>query len=257
MDAERRLFEQRRRALADDVASLQRVLDLARQELQMNEPLLASGDVSKADVLRLQRQVADAQMQLGARRNRYLQEAQSDLARAEGELGGVRQSVALRRDTLLHTELRAPMAGLVKNVRVTTEGAVLRPGEEMLQIVPVEDELIVEARIRPQDIGSLHPGLHTTVKLDAYDYTIYGTLDGTLVYLSPDTLSDDIKPGETPYYRARVRIASPHFKARPQTPVVLTPGMTTTVEVATGSHTVWQYLTKPLTKTLAESMTER
>jgi adhesin transport system membrane fusion protein len=149
------------------------------------------------------------------------------------------------------------MAGTVKNVRVTTVGASLKPGEELLELVPAEDDLIVEVRIRPQDVGYLRPDLPVTVKIDAYDYTIYGTLDGTLSYLSPDTLNEDIKPNEQPYYRAQVRINSRHFSSRPNEKIALQPGMTATAEIRTGTNTVLKYLTKPVIKTLSEAMRER
>lgn len=167
------------------------------------------------------------------------------------------QTMSGRKDAMDHAELRAPMAGTVKNVRVTTVGASLKPGEELLELVPADDDLIVEVRIRPQDVGYLRPGLPATVKIDAYDYTIYGTLDGTLSYLSPDTLNEDIKPNEQPYYRAQVRISGRHFSSRPNEKIELQPGMTATAEIRTGTNTVLKYLTKPVIKTLSEAMRER
>ena len=241
----------------EDLQALQKTLGLVKKELAMNEPLLAAGDISATDILRLQRQVAEVESQVISRGNKYFQDAQTELAQAEGELGSVMQTMSGRKDALDHTELRAPMAGTVKNVRVTTVGASLKPGEELLELVPAEDDLIVEVRIRPQDVGYLRPGLPATVKIDAYDYTIYGTLDGTLSYLSPDTLNEDIKPNEQPYYRAQVRISGRHFSSRPNEKIELQPGMTATAEIRTGTNTVLKYLTKPVIKTLSEAMRER
>jgi adhesin transport system membrane fusion protein len=257
MTVQEALYSKRRTALHEDLQALQKTLGLVKKELAMNEPLLAAGDISATDILRLQRQVAEVESQVISRGNKYFQDAQTELAQAEGELGSVTQTMSGRKDALDHTELRAPMAGTVKNVRVTTVGASLKPGEELLELVPAEDDLIVEVRIRPQDVGYLRPGLPATVKIDAYDYTIYGTLDGTLSYLSPDTLNEDIKPNEQPYYRAQVRISGRHFSSRPNEKIELQPGMTATAEIRTGTNTVLKYLTKPVIKTLSEAMRER
>jgi adhesin transport system membrane fusion protein len=255
--AQRELFQKRTSALAEDLAALQRTSDLVRQELRLNEPLLATGDVSEVDIIRLRRQMSDLLAQMTSRRNKHFQDAQADLARAEEELAGVRQNMTQRRDALSRTELRAPLDGIVKNVRVTTIGGVLKPGEELLQIVPAGDDLLVEVRIKPQDIAHLKPGLPANVKIDAYDYTIYGTIDGTLTYLSPDTLEEGLRANEQEYYRGLVKTTSFRFTKRPGQNLEIQPGMTASVDITTGRSTVLRYLTKPVTKTLAESMGER
>jgi adhesin transport system membrane fusion protein len=149
------------------------------------------------------------------------------------------------------------LPGLVKNVRLTTLGAVVKPGEEVMQIVPADDDLIVEVRVRPQDVAHLKPGLPANVKIDAYDYTIYGSLNGTLTYLSPDTLSEDIKQNEQPYFRAQIKTSGRNFSARPNEKIDIQPGMTATVEIITGNNTVLRFLTKPMIKTVSESLHER
>ena len=151
--AQTELYQKRRKALREDIESLNRSLDLAQQELKMNEPLLAAGDTSLADVLRLRRQVAELQAQITTRRNKYFQDTQAELTQAESELASITQTMKARRDALDRTELRAPMAGLVKSIRITTVGATLKPGEEILELVPAEDDLIVEVRIRPPGRG--------------------------------------------------------------------------------------------------------
>ena len=251
------LFEKRQTAIREDLQALDKTLTLVKKELSMNEPLLATGDISQADIIRLQRQVAEVETQIIAKRNKYFQDTQTDLSRAEEDLAGVLQVMAQRKDSLDHMELRAPLAGLVKNVRVTTIGGVLKPSEELMQIVPSDDDLIVEARVRPQDVAHLKPGLPATVKIDAYDYAIYGTLSGTLIYLSPDTLSEDIKPNEQPYFRVQVKTSGRHFSGRPDQEIDIQPGMTATVELLTGKNTVLRFLTKPVTKTISEAMHEK
>lgn len=251
------LLRKRRDAINQEIAAMERMRGLALRELRMTEPLLATGDVSMAEVLRLQRQVADIEGQMTNRRNKYLQECQMEMNKAEEELAGAVQMLVQRRDQLANTELKAPVKGTVKNVRVTTRGGVLRPGDELMQIVPIDDALVVEARVKPADVAFLKPGLDVAVKIDAYDYTIYGSLDGKLSYISADTLNKDVKQNEQPYYRVQVVTESPRFTKRAADNLQLQPGMTATIEVKTGQNTVLNYILKPVVKTLSESMGER
>lgn len=251
------LFQRRRQLLAEELGSLERQRELAQQELDLNLPLLASGDVSRAEILRLQRQVADLSGQIVNRRNRFMQDSQAELAKAQEDLAGVMQMIAQRREELDLTEVRAPMDGVVRNVRVTTRGAVARPGDELMQIVPAGDHFIVEAKVRPADIGFLRLGLPATVKLDAFDYAVYGALAGTTVFISADTLSEQVAGQEVPYYRVHVRTREDVLRPARGEPIALQPGMTATVEIRTGERSVWRYLTKPILRTLDESMRER
>lgn len=251
------LLRNRRTAIREEVASLRSMLALVQKELDITEPLLKTGDVSQTDVLRLKRQVVDIKSQISNKQNKYMQDAQAELSKAREDLEGVSQTLAQRKSALEQTELTAPLKGVVKNVRLTTIGGVLRPGDEVMQIVPLEDDLVVEAKVRPADIAFLKPGLQATVKIDAYDYTVYGDLQGKLIYISADTLSENLRQGEEPYYRAQVRSEGRHFSGRPNEDLEIQPGMTATVEIKTGQRTVWQYLTKPITKTLSESLGER
>ena len=251
------LLRNRRTALREELASLRSMQALVQKELDITEPLLKTGDVSQTDVLRLKRQVVDLKAQITNKQNKYMQDAQAELSKAREDLEGVSQTLAQRKSALEQTELTAPVKGVVKNVRLTTIGGVLRPGDEVMQIVPLEDDLVVEAKVRPADIAFLKPGLKATVKIDAYDYTVYGDLQGKLIYISADTLSENLRQGEEPYYRVQVRSEGRHFSGRPNEDLEIQPGMTATVEIKTGQRTVWQYLTKPITKTLSESLGER
>jgi adhesin transport system membrane fusion protein len=231
---------------------------LVSQELKMDEPLLETGDVSRSEVLRLQRQQAEVAGQIVNRRNRYLQELQTELAKLEEELVTAEQVRMQREDQLSRTELTAPADGIVKNVRFTTVGAVLRPGDEMLQIVPTNDVLIVEAKVKPADIGFIRPGQSASVKFDAYDYKIYGSGVGSVTYISADTLTEQSPRGEVSYYRVHVGVDTSEMRQRkPKEPIEIQPGMTATVEIKTGENTVLKYLSKPITKTLSEALTER
>ncbi len=251
------LFRKRKSAIEEEVTALETLVGLAQRELEMTQPLLKTGDVSRTEVLRLERQVAEISAQITNKRNRYFQDAQAELSKALEDLAGIEQTMAQRITQVDQTELKAPLHGVVKNVRITTRGGVIRPGEEVMQIVPLEDDLLIEARVMPADIAFIKPGLSATVKIDAYDYTIYGDLPGKLTYISPDTLTEDLRQGEQPYYRVRVRTDGRRFSGRPNEDLEIQPGMTATVEIRTGSNTVLKYLTKPVVKTLSEALRER
>ncbi len=251
------LFKRRQSAVQEEIAAMQNSLDLVKKELDMNLPLLKTGDVSRAEVLKLQRQVSEIQGQITNRRNKYFQDSQTDLAKAQEDLDSAEQVLAQRREQLAYTEVRAPMDGVVRNVKLTTEGGVAKPGDEILQIVPLDEDLIVEAKVRPADIAFIKPGLPATVKLDAYDYSIYGTLKGQVSYISADTLSEETRNGEVPYYRVQIKTTGRNLTSRKNEHIDIQPGMTATVEIKTGRQTVLRYITKPITKTLDESLRER
>jgi adhesin transport system membrane fusion protein len=251
------LLKKRQQALNEELESIKEQLNLAVAELNMTEPLLKTGDVSKVEVLRLQRQANDLRAQISNKRNKYFQDTQAELNKLEEDLAGVSQVLTQKKEQLDRIELRAPMAGVVKNVKITTLGGVIKPGEEVMQIVPSGDDLVIEAKIKPSDIAFLKPGLEAIIKLDAYDYSIYGTLKGQLTYISADTLTEDSKSGEQTYYRAKIQTNVKQFSSKPKEKLEIQPGMTATIEIITGEHTVLSYLTKPITKTLKESMTER
>src|SRR5690606_18245744 len=178
--------------------------------------------------------------------------------KTEEELVTAIQVRKQREDQLRRTELRAPTEAVVKNVRFTTVGAVLRPGDEVLQIVPTDAELIVEAQVEPADIGFIRLGQQASVKFDAYDYTIYGSGVGEVTYISADTLTEQTARGDVSFYRVHVQVdVSGMQKRRPGESIEMQPGMTATVEIKTGENTVLRYLLKPLTKTLSEALTER
>lgn len=258
-DTQTMLFKKRQAAIKDELQSYENIKAIVQKELNMTRPLLKTGDVSATEVLRLERQLADTQAQITNRKNKYFQDTQAELSKALEDLAGVQQIMAQRKDQLTQTELRAPLHGIVKNVRVTTRGGVIRPGEEVMQIVPLEEDLVIEAKVSPADIAFIKTGMKATVKIDAYDYTIYGDLSGTLSYISPDTLTENlnVQQGEQPYYRVHVKTNGRKFSGRPDQKLDIQPGMTSMVEIKTGSNTVLKYLSKPVIKTLNQSLGER
>ncbi|MEN7430994.1 HlyD family type I secretion periplasmic adaptor subunit [Chromobacterium sp. TRC.1.1.SA] len=251
------LFIKRQAAIREELSSLQSSLAIVKNELDMNLPLVRQGDVSRADILRLQRQVAELSGQITNRKNKYLQDSQTELSKAEEDLASVSQIKAQRQDALNNTRLTAPVDGVIKSVRMTTPGAVLKPGEELLSIVPAGDELVVEAKIKPADIAYLKKGLPATVKFDAWDYSIYGAFKGVVSYISADTLAEEGKHGDQLFYRVKISLPRQNFLNAKGKLIELQPGMTAQVDIKTGTRTVLQYLTKPITKTLLDSMGER
>ncbi|KNC17446.1 HlyD family type I secretion periplasmic adaptor subunit [Pantoea sp. BIGb0393] len=248
---ETKAYESRKRALNDSVNSLQRSYALSMREIRLAEPLAAKGLLSEVELLRMQRQANDIQAQIVERRNRYQSDAHAELARMELELGQVSENLIGRADIVERTTINAPVRGTVKNVRVNTIGGVIQPGEHILEIVPLEEQLLVEGKIRPSDVAFLRPGLPAKVKITAYDFAIYGGLDGHVEYISPDTLKDDQKaasgrPDDT-YYRVLILTDKSTLHAgNKDLPII--PGMIATVEVRTGEKTILDYLLKPVLK---------
>lgn len=251
------LYNKRRKAIEDDVSSLQKMLGLARQELALNSKLEASGDVSQADILRLKRTVADIEAQIGNKRNKYFQDSQAELTKAQEELNTQEEQLRDRQQMLEHTDLMAPANGIVKNIYFTTVGGVLRPGETMMELVPTSSDLVVEAKVSPADIAYVQVGQSAKVKLDAYDYSIFGAMNGEISYISPDTLEENTAQGKKAYYRALVLIREAEFKSNNTEDIEIRPGMTANIDIKARERTVFSYLTKPVTKTLGQAMGER
>lgn len=248
---ETKAYESRKRALNDSINSLQRSYALSMREIRLAEPLAAKGLLSEVELLRMQRQANDIQAQIVERRNRYQSDANTELARLELELSQVSENLIGRADVVERTTITAPVRGTVKNVRVNTIGGVIQPGEHILEIVPMEEQLLVEGKIRPSDVAFLRPGLPAKVKITAYDFAIYGGLDGHVEYISPDTLKDDQKaasgrPDDT-YYRVLILTDKSTLHAgNKDLPII--PGMVATVEIRTGEKTILDYLLKPVLK---------
>lgn len=257
---QRRLYLARRQSLEQAIEAMRENQRLIHEELSITEPLLITGDIGQAEVLRLRRQDAEVHGQIINLRNRFFQEAQTDMTRAEEELVTQTQLLEERAFALRQTELRAPLSGTVRRIVFSTIGASLRNGDVLLEMLPLNSELIVEAQYAPADVASLRLGLPARIKLDAFDDSIYGAVDATVSFIGPDALSEpDGRGGERIFYLVRLQLGDlpPAPRARPHDPIVIKPGMTVTVEVRTRERTVWSYLTKPITKTLGQSLTER
>jgi adhesin transport system membrane fusion protein len=251
------LYQKRRQAYLEQVDVLNDNVKLVEQELAMNLPLEKMGDISKADILKLRRAVNEARGALATQKNKYFQDASTELNKAEEDLNAQEQTMADREQLLDHTDIIAPAAGIVKSIKVTTLGGVVRQGDEILQILPTESDLIIEAKVKPADMAYMKVGLPAKVKLDAYDYSIFGTMKGKVSYVSADTLTEDTKTGPLTYYRVKVNIGEKDFLGSRSKDIEVRPGMTATVDVKTGNRTVFSYIMKPITKTLGSAFGER
>ena len=265
VSAQQGLYAQRKRSLDEELRTMQDGLAMAMQEKRMNDNLFKSGDVSELDVLRAKRQVTEIEGRIAATKNKYLQDTRTEMTRIEDELSSQNQKLNGAESLLSHTDIMAPMDGVVKTLKIHTLGGVLRPGDELMQIAPVGDALLVEARVSPADIGQLVIGQSVFITLDAYDYSIYGNLIGELTDISPDTLSDSNAQGSlvnTPtgqpsvYYKVNIRIAKEQENPKAAS-MEIKPGMTASIDIRTGTRNLLTYLLKPVIKTLDTSLNER
>ena len=254
---QRELFMRRQRALHDEVSSLERLLKLSQQELSIHEKLLPTGDVSEAEVLRLRKGTAEILSQISNRKNKYFQEAQAELTKVREELNTHQEQLRERLQVFEHTELRAPADGVINNIRATTLGAVLRPGDVAMEIYPSGGSLIAEAKVSPTDIAFVREGQDSLVKVDAFDSSIFGGLRGSVSYISPDVLKEESKEGVRYFYRVHILVRAAEFTGKRSSEIQLRPGMTAQVEIKAMERTVLSYLTKPIVKTLGESLGER
>ena len=251
------LYNKRQTAFNDDLRALQNILALGEDELRINRQLEASGDVSRAEILRLQRNVADIRAQLVNKRNKYFQDAQAEMTKAQEELSTQTEQLRDRSQVLEHTELVAPVDAVVNNIKVNTLGGVVRAGDTVMELLPTGDDLIAEAKIPPADIAFVAIGQSASVKLDAYDSSIFGALHGVVSYISSDVLTEETRQGPFLYYRVRIRITGSEFKGDKAKEIHLRPGLTASAEIKAMERTVLSYLIKPIAKTFSQSMGER
>jgi adhesin transport system membrane fusion protein len=254
--------------------SLSRNLSLVQQELSMSQELASKGYRSKLEVLKQEQKFTDidgqvkstriaipqaqaalseAERKVEERRLQHRSQALAELAHQKGELAALYEALRAQEDRVTRRDVRSPVQGVVKQIKMHTIGGVIQPGADLAEIVPVNDQLLVEARVSPADIAFIRPGQKATVKLTAYDYSIYGGLPAELDHISADSLMNE--RGE-PYYLIRVRTTQTHLGTDEKKLAVM-PGMVATVDIVTGDKTVFQYIMKPLLKTTERALRER
>jgi len=268
------VFAQKKQGHLDELKLLKASLEISEDELRMSQSLLKTGDASQLELMRAQRQVHEYQGRIASVQNKYLQDAKQDVIRLQEDISANQFKLNERQSLLDHSVLTTPVDGVVKFMRINTVGGVLRAGDELMHISPSTGGYIVEAKINPSDIGELRIGQPVSLKLDAFDYSVYGMLNGTLSYISSDTLTDSNASGATQaFYRVQVQIdpnitsESVHtlgsaaflsnHASHPLRLSDLKPGMTTTLDIRTRSRSVLQYLAKPVQKAFSGALHER
>lgn len=266
--------EQEVSALKTRVGDLTSVLNMSRQERDMVAPLVEKGSAPKMELLQLERAikekmtelnstsgslrqaqsaVQEAQARLNELKSAAMAQAQTELAATTIEMNAIKETLAGLEDKKTRTEIKSPVNGFIKDIKISTIGGVVQPAADIVEIVPKDDQLIVEAQVRPSDIAFLHPDQKAMVKITAYDFSIYGGLKGELVDISADTITNE--KGEM-FYRVRVRTNETSLKRKGEVLPII-PGMVATVDIMTGKKTVMQYIMKPLIKTVNDAMRER
>ncbi|MCQ9122083.1 HlyD family type I secretion periplasmic adaptor subunit [Rodentibacter pneumotropicus] len=255
-------YNARRKAMLDAVEGLAQSKALLDKEIAITQPMVKKGVVSQVELLRMQRQSSDFAQQITERRNRYSADANNELVQTESELAQARENMAMRADPVERSQIKAPLRGVVKNIRINTVGGVVQAGQDILEIVPLDDTLLVQAYISPKDVAFIRPGQPALVKISAYDYSIYGGLEGKVTLISPDTLQDERRRSELnlnadqAYYRILIETQGTSITDSKGQKLDITPGMTATVDIKTGEKTVFQYLIKPITR-MKQALQER
>ncbi|MBB6155238.1 adhesin transport system membrane fusion protein [Pseudomonas sp. JAI115] len=252
---ETELYNARKLGIEATVVDLRKTMDLIRAELAMTDPLISKGAASQVTSIRLRRQLSELQSKINEVTSNYYVQAHEALVKAKGEMEAQRAIMAGREEQLGRTVLTSPVDGVIKEIHVTTLGEVLKPGEKLIEIIPLGGELLIETKINPRDIAYIRPGLAANVKLTAYDSSIYGDIKGVVDIVSPDTIRDDVHPDQY-FYRVYVRTSSTSIKNKAGIEFPVVPGMVASVEIKTGAKTVADYLFKPLNK-FKESLRER
>jgi adhesin transport system membrane fusion protein len=231
------------------VEGAQAVLEQADKELDLLQNMYEQEIAPLIEVTRARKAHSDAANRLSEAVTTTELERATDYSKTQGELASLRQKLKLAEDQLARTILVAPMRGVVNKLSVTTIGGVVRSGEEILQIIPLDEELFIEAKVKPRDIASVRQGQDAVIKLSAYDYTIYGSLKAKVTFISADTFKDERArtPDGDSHYKVTLRVDRSHLNNRQQN-LEIRPGMQAEVELQTGGKTILTYLTKPLYK---------
>lgn len=268
---------QRQQELAENQAKLNKLrtsYELSNEELKMSEPLVSVGVISEVEILRLKRTVNDLRGEMETTRLaipriqsslnevrqkiedvkvRFQSEAASQLSEVQAELGRTQTTITSAEDRVSRTLVRAPVKGKINRLMINTVGGVIQPGEDIVEIVPVDDSLLIEAHIRPSDIAFLRPGQNAMIKFTAYDFSIYGGLPATLERISADTITNE---EDESFYLIYLRTERNYIDSS-KGPLEIIPGMTVTVDILTGKKTVLDYLLKPILKAKNEALRER
>lgn len=259
---EKAVYKANQKTLNEAIEGLKNSKSVLDREIAITQPMVAKGVISELELLRLKRQSVELGQQMTERQNKYRSDAGNQLVQIESELAQALENMAMRADPVERSQLKAPLKGIVKNIRINTVGGVVQAGQDILEIVPIDDKLVVQAYISPKDVAFIRTGQDAVVKISAYDYAIYGGIDGKVILISPDTLQDERRPSELKlnpdqaYYRVLVETTKNNITDKAGNLLEISPGMTATVDIKTGEKTVFQYLIKPITR-MKQALQER
>ncbi|MBK4215990.1 HlyD family efflux transporter periplasmic adaptor subunit [Paracoccus caeni] len=242
---ELRLFNARRTRLEASVAALEEERAAVQEQLDITAPLAAGGSISRIDVLQLRQKAAELEGKISETRNGYVQDAYKDLAERRAKLAALQQEVVQKQAELSRTTIRSPVEGRINNIDVTTLGGVIQPGEPIMEITPLDDQLLIETKVLPRDVAFIAPEMPASVKITAYDFSIYGDLRGTVTQISEDTVEEDTPNGPQDFYRVMVQTERAYLE-RFGEKFSIRPGMVAQVDIESGKRSILSYLTRPL-----------
>ena len=254
--SEDKLFEFNQDQLASNLKTLEKSYELAVKELDITKPLVDEGLMSQLELLRLQREVNDLEGKIESEKDRFRTDARTKFNEKDAELSALSESILAMEDRMVRTTIKSPVKGTVKKINISTIGGVIKPGMDIMEIVPFEDTLLIEAKVKPSDIAFIHPGQEAIVKVSAYDFSIYGSLPGTVEYISADTIEEDENRREEEFYKILVRTQK-NALGTEEKPLPIIPGMVVTVDILTGKKSVLDYILKPFLKAKERALRER
>lgn len=253
METEEAVFKAKQKAFATSIKNLQASYEYSLKELNITEPLVKKGVISTIDLLRLKRETNDLKAKIDESRDKFRQQALSELSEKTAELSTLSEGLKSDEDRVSRATIRSPVNGIVKQIHANTIGGVIKSGIDIMEIVPMDDSLMLEIRIKPSDIAFIHPDQKAVVRITAYDYTVYGGLKGVVSHISADTSRDE---QGTSYYEIFVKTNKAYLGTQAN-PMPIIPGMTATVDILTGKRSLLAYLLKPILRAKASAFRER
>lgn len=255
-------YKARKKALEETLSGLHKSKQILDEQIRRTAAMVQRGVSSEIELLRMQQQSTDITLKINETQNKYTTDANDNLVRTAAELAQARENVAKNADPVARAVIYSPVDGIVNNIKFNTIGGVIRAGEDIMEIVPIGENLLVQAYIRPQDVAFIRPGQEAVVKLSAYDYSVYGGLEGIVTLISPDTLQDDRRPSQLnlnaneSYYRVLVETNDSKLTDKNGEELEVIPGMVATVDIKTGKKSVFDYLIRPITR-MKQALRER
>ena len=240
-------FDARKEKKQQTISSLRSKMSIVRNELKIIRPLVEEGAVSQMEQLRLEKEIEDLNGQIVQTNNGYMQDAYTELTQKKAELNALTEMLVQKKDQLRRTVITSPVKGMVNDILVTTKGGIVQPGEPIMKVLPIDEQLVIEAKIKPKDIAFLAPGMQAQVKVTAYDYTIYGDLKGEVMQISPDTIEEDTAQGKEFYYQILVHTTK-NYLVKDNVMLPIRPGMIAQVDILGGKRTILNYILNPLLK---------